>query len=293
MNNLRMKVSFVALVLALCLGLSSGLSAQDPGPINPAPAQNEKKIGEAFALGGSGPVLLLEDGNLTAGQAHVFVAVDSFGQAGRGVFPASAGFGVDYPVSQPSGGVNPGNVLFQHLDLFSTGGPVTPITPATCTIVMPLQRDEMEPLRKASSIVTCGGCEFDYFHEVLGDVAGLNYWYTSVEVRGCQLGCFYSYSDYDVYEPPNNRGRYQPYSFTVSHATRGPAVYSFDRLSLDQPLHWAQNTFPVLRSGLLSLPSCGNLADAPQTLEGDWTGAVQFPGSPSSYVWSHSRVDEP
>src|SRR5262249_47749522 len=116
-----------------------------------------------------------------------------------------------------------------------------------------------------------------------------------VTISNCDAACYYSYTDYDVHDFSNNDAIFQPGGggflgqFVVRNATLSPDVhYLFTDLTFAD--HFEMRAYPGLRALLLSAQQCTDLADAPSTFNGDFTGALQF-NAPAFVNYSHGRDD--
>lgn len=221
---------------------------------------------------------MLAIATLTGGDASV--AIDDFGRAGQ-TSPGCGGIGAGFQVGEPGT-----SVLCEHTDFFSAGGAVTKISPAGCTVTSALLADAPG---HATSAVTCGACTFSFDQTV--DDGGV--WTTVVTIDGCDVGCYYAYTDFDVHGFANNRGSYHADEgrFVVQNQTAVPEVhYYFGDGSGAAPDHWAQGEFPTVRTFLEGATSCQDLPDAPPIYVGDWTSAIQYNGA-TTVTYAHGRDD--
>jgi len=261
-----MKTTFAALLLCLCLGLSAWAQKKDG---NILPAQDGVLATVTLADGG------------------VAVIVDSFGRAGHNSpgcgLGVTGGFAVDEADS----------VLCLHTDFFSTGGAVQNINPTNCGVINQITVDP-KAANHATSAVQCGDCRFDFDQTVSNDTKN---WTTLVAVSGnnCTLGCYYSYNDYDVHGFANNNGSFQTGATTLGQfvVRNGSIMSEVHYLFSDQStaIHWIQDSYPTVLTGLSALTSCVDLTDSPPTFVGDWTAALQFPAGSTAISYSLGRDD--
>src|SRR5262249_3005828 len=167
----------------------------------------------------------------------------------------------------------------------SAGGfPITEISPAGgCAIINPIVALTPE---HGISTVQCGPCTIDFDHYLWGaGTAGA--WDTTVYINGCDVPCYYSYTDYDVNGPPNNDGSFQSSvpplgQFVVRNNTVVPTMKYLFR-DIFSAAHWMQGTYPTIRNAIAMLSLCRDLPDNPFFLPNtDWTGAIQYTGLTSA-----------
>lgn len=234
-------------------------------------------------LAASVPAIAGAQDFVTLQSGDVVVSIDSYGRVGQGL-------GVGF-----HSGAGMTNQIYEHLDFFSTGGPTQQVgdssTGGMCSVIIPVAAEAAD---HAASIIQCGLCTFELDFRVDG-TAGT--WTTNVVASGCNLGCYYAYTDYDIITNLNNEGAYHPADvrpqFVVHNSTTTPEIhYQFG--AVNPPDHYQQGAYPFVQQAISNAQSCIDLADAPAVTDPvDWTGALQFStfGPTQTVGYVHGRDD--